>query len=94
VVGPGRVQLAAAVGALSVVVGLVPGQDCPQVSFSEDQHLWVPKTPSPHATCEYSRTRPPSRSRLRKLVLPWAGAAWVLPPGGFWLRVRCGRWVL
>jgi hypothetical protein len=52
------------------------------------------KTPSPHATCEYSRTRPTSRSRLRTRVLPWAGAAWVLPPGGFWLRVRCGRWVL
>jgi len=25
-------------GASSVVVGLVPGQDCPQVSFADDQH--------------------------------------------------------
>ena len=23
-----------------------------------------------------------------------AVAAWVLPPGGLWPRVRCGRWVL
>ena len=27
--------------------------------------LWMPKTWSPHATCRYSRRRPPSRSRLR-----------------------------
>jgi hypothetical protein len=37
-VGPGRVELAAAVGSSSVVVGLVPGEDRFQMSFAEDQH--------------------------------------------------------
>jgi hypothetical protein len=36
--------------------------------------LWVPKIPSPHATCEYSWIRPPSRSRRRMRRLPSAGA--------------------
>src|ERR1019366_8463149 len=36
--GPGRAKFTAAVGASSVVVGLVPGQDRPQMSFAEDQH--------------------------------------------------------
>ena len=38
VVGSRRVQLTAAVGSSSVVVGLVLGQDRLQVSFAEDQH--------------------------------------------------------
>jgi hypothetical protein len=38
VVRLGRAELAAAMGAPSVVVGLVLGQDQPQVSFAEDQH--------------------------------------------------------
>jgi hypothetical protein len=38
VVGSGRVQLAAAMGATSVVVGLVLGQDRPQLPLAEDQH--------------------------------------------------------
>ena len=38
VVGPGRAKLAAARGPSSVVVGLVPGRDRPQVSFADDQH--------------------------------------------------------
>lgn len=29
--------------------------------------LWVPVTLSPHATCEYSRIRPPSQSQRRTL---------------------------
>jgi hypothetical protein len=37
-VWPGRVELAAAMGAPSVVVGLVLGQDRPQMPFAEDQH--------------------------------------------------------
>src|SRR5258708_34435318 len=37
-VRPGRVQLAAAMGAGSVVVGHVRGQDCPQMPFAEDEH--------------------------------------------------------
>src|SRR5258705_214861 len=41
-----------------------------------------------HATCEYSWRRPPSRSRLRTRTLSSAVGAWVLPSGGFWLRVR------
>jgi hypothetical protein len=39
VVGPGRAQLAAAVGSSSVVVGFVSGQDRPQVSLAEDEYL-------------------------------------------------------
>jgi hypothetical protein len=56
--------------------------------------LWVPKMRSHQATCEYSWRRPPSRSRLRTRTLSSAIVAWVLPSGGLWLRVRCGRWVL
>jgi hypothetical protein len=37
-VGSRRVQLATAMGSASVVVGLVLGQDRPQVSLAEDQH--------------------------------------------------------
>ncbi len=37
-VGPGRAELAAAMGSSSVVVGLVLGQDRPQMSLAEDQH--------------------------------------------------------
>ena len=37
-VGPGRVQLAAAMGPAPVVMGLVLGQDRPQVPLAEDQH--------------------------------------------------------
>ena len=37
-VGPGWAELAAAVGASSVVVGLVLGQDAAQVAFAEDEH--------------------------------------------------------
>jgi hypothetical protein len=39
VVGPGWLELAAAVGAPPVVMGRVLGQDGPQVPFAEDQHL-------------------------------------------------------
>ena len=56
--------------------------------------LWVPTMPSPHATCEYSWIRPPSRSRLRTRMVSSAGATGILPSGGRWLSVRCGRWVL
>ena len=38
VVGTGRVELAAAVGTMSVVAGLVLGQDRQQMSLAEDQH--------------------------------------------------------
>jgi hypothetical protein len=37
-VGPGRAELAAAVGSASVVVGRVPGHHDAQVAFAEDQH--------------------------------------------------------
>ena len=37
-VGPGRVELAAAMGSSSVVVGFVLGEDQPQMWFTEDQH--------------------------------------------------------
>jgi hypothetical protein len=36
-VRPARVQLAAAMGSASVVVGLVSGHDCAQVPFAEDE---------------------------------------------------------
>src|ERR1017187_7328395 len=38
--------------------------------------------PSPHATCEYSWIRPPSRSRRRTRMLSSAGAAGVLASCG------------
>jgi hypothetical protein len=37
-VGPGRAESAAAVGSLPVVVPGVPGEDQPQVWFTEDEH--------------------------------------------------------
>ena len=37
-VGPGRAELAAAMGPSSVVVPGILGQDRPQVPFAEDQH--------------------------------------------------------
>ena len=37
-VGPGRAELAAAVGSSSVVAGLVLGKDAAQVAFAEDEH--------------------------------------------------------
>jgi hypothetical protein len=37
-IGPGRAELAAAVGAPPVVMGLVLGQDRPQVPFAKDEH--------------------------------------------------------
>jgi hypothetical protein len=39
VVGPGRAELAAAMGSSSVAVRLVFGQNQAQMSFAEDQHL-------------------------------------------------------
>jgi hypothetical protein len=38
VIGYGRVELAAAMRSSAVVVGLVPGEDVPQMAFAEDQH--------------------------------------------------------
>ncbi len=38
VAGPGRAELAAAMGSPSVVVGLVLGQDQPQMPLPDDQH--------------------------------------------------------
>src|SRR3954451_7640811 len=43
--------------------------------------VWVPRTPSRHATCRYSRTRPPRRSRRSgRTVAPEGGG--VRPAGG------------
>ena len=57
-----------------------------------DDTLWVPTMP-PHAACEYSWIRPPSRSRLRtRMLSSAAGAVGILASGGLWLRVRCGLW--
>jgi hypothetical protein len=38
VVGPGRAELAAAMGTPTVVLALVPGQDSPQVPLAEKEH--------------------------------------------------------
>ena len=44
-----------------------------------EQSVWVPRTRSPHATCTYSWTRPPSRSRRRtRMAVPGPGG----PPAG------------
>jgi hypothetical protein len=56
--------------------------------------LRVPTMPSPHATCECSWIRPPSRARRRTRMLSSAGATGILPSGGCWLRARWGRRVL
>ena len=37
-VGPGRTELAAAMGTPPVVMGLVPGWDSPQVPFAGNEH--------------------------------------------------------
>ena len=37
-IGPGRAELAAAMGAPPVVMGLILGHDRPQMPFTEDQH--------------------------------------------------------
>ena len=45
-----------------------------------DGTMWVPTTRSPHATCTYSWTRPPSRSRRSgRTVAPERGG---VPPAG------------
>ena len=52
--------------------------------------LSVPRTRTRHATCTYSCTRPPSRSRLSgRMVAPEGGG--VGPAGGCWFSDRCGR---
>jgi len=53
-----------------------------------EPRVWVPTMPSPHATCEYSWIRPPSRSRRQTCMLSPAGARWALLSGGCWLRGR------
>ena len=55
--------------------------------------LWVPRTGSPHATCRYSWTRPPSRSR-RSTRMPAPESGGTSPAGGRWCSDRCGRWLL
>jgi len=58
------------------------------------EHLWVPKTLSPHATWAYSWIRPPSRSRRStRIFAPIAGGR-ERPAGGFCCSVLCGRWML
>jgi len=53
--------------------------------------LWVPEIVSPHATCEYSWIRPPSRSRPRtRTSAPRVGGCG-RPAGGLWCNDRCGR---
>ena len=56
--------------------------------------LWVPETPSPHATWVYSWIRPPSRSRRRTRTLLRRAGGCSRPDGGLWRSVRCGRWTL
>jgi hypothetical protein len=50
--------------------------------------LWVPRTRSRHATCTYSCTRPPSRSRRSGRTVAVEGGG-VRPAGGC---CRSGRW--
>jgi hypothetical protein len=53
--------------------------------------LWVPETASPHATCEYSWIRPPSRSRRRTWTLALGAGGCGCPAGGLCCSARCGR---
>jgi hypothetical protein len=55
--------------------------------------VWVPRTLSPHATCTYSCTRPPSRSwRSGRTVAVKGGGVW--PAGGCCWSDRCGLCLL
>jgi Sigma-70 region 2 len=49
---------------------------------------------SPYATCTYSRTEPPSRSRPRTRMPVTAAGGCARPAGGLWRSARCGRCVL
>jgi hypothetical protein len=40
----------------------------PRPKLTWADRVWVPRTPSPHATCAYSWMRPPSRSRRSNRV--------------------------
>src|SRR5450755_1867992 len=53
--------------------------------------MWVPKTLSPHATWEYSRISPLSRSRRRPRIPVTSAGGWMRPAGGFCCNERCGR---
>ena len=53
--------------------------------------LWVPEIMSPHATCEYSWIRPPSRSRRRTRKPVTSPGRCTRPAGGSCCSVRCGR---
>ena len=58
---------------------------------ADRRSLWVPKTLSPYATWEYSRIRPPRRSRRRtRTFAPRAGGCG-RPAGGLCCGARCGR---
>ena len=80
-----QVQLARDTGALSVLGVALNGLLAT---------LWVPETPSPHATWVYSWIRPPSRSRRRTRTLLRRAGGCSRPEGGLWRSVRCGRWTL
>ena len=53
--------------------------------------LWVPNIVSPYATWEYSRIRPPSRSRRKTRTFGSIMGGCSRPAGGLWQSVRCGR---
>jgi len=53
--------------------------------------LWVPEIVSPHATWEYSRIRPPSRSRRRTRRFELRSGGCGRPAGRLWRSALCGR---
>jgi len=89
VVGPGRAEFAAAVGSLSVVVPGIPGEDRPQVPFTEDQHPVGDLVPGgEHEPFGIGVARIVNYTRSARSVPPRPGGAPVPPAVRPGLRVR------
>jgi hypothetical protein len=56
--------------------------------------VWVPVIRSPHATCQYSCSSPPSRSRRTTLPAGMTTADLPGPSGAACPKARCGRCTL
>jgi hypothetical protein len=80
-------------------VAMVSGRDRPYYSGKHKCHgvnmqvitVWVPRTGSPHATCRYSWTSPPSRSRRStRIPAPGRGGVSAAGPRPRASRAACG----
>jgi hypothetical protein len=74
------------------VLAFEPAQDsAAKLRAAATRNLWVPKTPSPHATWAYSWISPPTRSSLTTGKSAAGAGGGMTPSGGPWSRERCGR---